>query len=117
MVMEDTGLDDGWCFYFSQHGNTMFFLSDVIIIQGIFRAAGIQDFAEGQHKLIKEVTDAANGLLEFAKSFTKAVWLKHFGNEILCDNVFDVVNAPVIDDVAIPFFVTLPEAPPLGPDI
>lgn len=118
MVAGDQGLNDGWCFYFSQHGyNTMFFLSDVIIIQGIFRAAGIQDFAEGQRKLIKEVTDAANNLLEFAKAFTKAIWVRHFGSEIICDKVFDVTNAPIIDEVSIPFFVTLPETPPLSQDI
>jgi hypothetical protein len=118
LAADDTGLDEAWCFYFSQHGfNTMFFLSDVIIIQGIFKSAGIDDFVEGQEKLIKEVTDAANHLLEFSKSFTKAIWLKHFGNEIFCDKVFDVSNAPLIDHVSIPFFVTLPEAPPLGLDI
>lgn len=115
---DDPGLDEAWCFYFSQHGyNTMFLLSDLIIVQGIFRAAGIQDFAEGQQRLIKELTDAANNLLEFAKSFTKAVWLKHVGDEIICDKVFDVANAPIVDDVTLPFFVTLPEAPPLGPEI
>lgn len=115
---DDPGLDEAWCFYFSQHGyNTMFLLSDLIIVQGIFRAAGIQDLAEGQQRLIKEVTDAANNLLEFAKSFTKAVWLKHVGDEIICDKVFDVTNAPIVDNVTLPFFVTLPEAPPLGPEI
>lgn len=75
---------------------------------GIFRAVRIQDSVDGQRRLIKEVTDAANNLLEFAKSFTKAVWLKHFGDEIICDRLFDVVHAPIVDDVILLFFVTLP---------
>ncbi|KYG97524.1 hypothetical protein [Bradyrhizobium sp. DOA1] len=86
----------------------MFILSDLIIIQGIFRTVGIQDFADGQRRLIKEVTDAANNLLEFAKSFTKAVWLEHFDDKIICDRLFDVVHAPIVDDLTLPFFVTLP---------
>ncbi len=61
-----------------------------------------------------EVVSAANNINEFAKAFTKAVWLRHFGNEMIADKVFEIHGAPMVDQVNIPFFVEIPNERPLN---
>ena len=116
-AFNDPAFDGDWNYYFSQHGfNTSFFLADLVIAHGIFIETKESDFNASQYKLMREVTGAANDLQEFAKSYTKVIWLKYFGPEILCDKVFDF-EAPSIDSVSIPFLVELVEMPELGAEI
>jgi hypothetical protein len=58
-----------------------------------------------QKKLMGEVSSASSNLVEFAKAFTAAAWIKHFGQEIMAKDVVSVTNAPNIDDVWLPFFI------------
>ena len=79
-LFNDPNMDDQWNLYFAQHGfNSLFYLSDIVISHGIFAEVGETDWRIGQEKIMAEVISAANNINEFAKAFTKAVWLKHFG--------------------------------------
>jgi hypothetical protein len=79
-AFSDKGLDGCWNFYFSQHGfNSLFFLSDLIFVHGIGRKAGEIDLEETQRNLMGEVSRASTHLIEFAKAFVAAAWIKHFG--------------------------------------
>jgi hypothetical protein len=113
-AFNDDSMDDQWNLYFAQHGfNSLFYLSEIVISHGIFAEVGETDWRIGQEKIMAEVISAANNINEFAKAFTKAVWLKHFGDEMIADKVFEVHDAPVADQVEIPFFVNLPGERPL----
>ena len=47
----------------------------------------------------------ASNLVEFAKAFTAAAWIKHVGQEMVAKDIVQVNDAPNIDDVWLPFFV------------
>jgi hypothetical protein len=113
-ALNDDGMDEQWNLYFAQHGfNSLFYLSEIVISHGIFAVVGETDWREGQERIMAEVISAANNVNEFAKAFTKAVWLKHFGDEMIADKVFEIHDAPPADQVEIPFFVEMPGERPL----
>jgi hypothetical protein len=117
-AISNVGFDGNWNFFFSQHAyNSLFFLSEIVITQTIFDGMSAADFQSGQMRIIKETTEASQNLNNFAKAFTKSVWLEHFGSEMQSDRVFDVTTAPRLDQIAIPFFVEVPSAPILASDI
>jgi hypothetical protein len=92
--------------YFSRHGfNSLFLLSDLVFIQGIAEIAGTPDFEAAQKKLMGEMSNASSNLVEFAKAFTAAAWIKHVRQEMVAKDIVQVNDAPNIDDVWLPFFV------------
>jgi hypothetical protein len=110
----DPAMDSEWNWYLSQHGfNTLFYLSDVVITHAIFEEIKETDWRVGQEKIMKEVTDASSSIKEFTLSFVKAIWLKHFGTELLANKVFEIKRAPPATDVVLPFFVKVPGLQPL----
>jgi len=105
-AFNDRELDGYWNLYFSQHGfNSLFFLSDLIFIHGIGKKANGADIEEAQRKLMGEMSTAASNLIEFAKAFVAAAWLKHFGAEMMAKDLVTIDEAPHVDDVWLPFFV------------
>ena len=54
---------------------------------------------------MSEVSRASSNLIEFARAFTAAAWLGHFGQEMIARDMVAVTDAPNIDDVWLPFFV------------
>lgn len=58
-----------------------------------------------QKRLMGEVSRASSNLVEFARAFAAAAWLRHFGEEMIAKDIVAVTDAPNIDDVWIPFFV------------
>ena len=101
--------------YFSQHGfNSLFFLSDLIFVHGIGTKAGGSELAETQRKLMEQVSAASANLIEFAKAFVAAAWLKHFGAEMVAKDIVTVSDAPNVDEVWLPFFVEVPSGDQLG---
>jgi hypothetical protein len=105
----DPNMDAEWNWYLSQHAfNNLFYFSDVVITHAIFEEIGETDWRIGQEKIMKEVFRASNNIKELVLAFVKAVWLKHFGTELVADKVFEISNAPDVSSVHIPFFVTVP---------
>ncbi len=108
-AFNDSGLDADWHYYFAHHGyNSLFLISDFVMMHGVLQQVGEADMAVAQEKIMKEVTSVASNLVEFTKAFLKAIWLNHFGNEILSDRVITIHDAPEYSDVSIPFFVVTP---------
>jgi hypothetical protein len=92
--------------YFSNHGfNSLFFMSDLVFMQGIADMTGEPDRDAAQTKLMGEVSRASINLIEFAKAFTATAWLRHFGQEMLAKDLVAIADAPKIDTVSLPFFV------------
>ena len=107
-AFKDREFDSYWNLYFSQHGfNSLFFLSELIFISGIGKKASGADLEETQRKLMAEVSTASANLIEFAKAFVAAAWLKHFGTEMVAKDIVTVSDAPNVDEVWLPFFVEI----------
>lgn len=107
-AMSNPHLDADWNFYFAQHAyNSMYFISDIVIVHGIFKELGESDWTAGQTKIMSEVTSAANSIKGFAAAFTKAVWQKNFGQEMQCDKVIEIHDAPKAEEFSLPFFVEM----------
>jgi hypothetical protein len=105
----NSDLNECWNLYFSQHGfNSSFFLSDLIFIHGISGKVPGATLEVAQRKLMREALAASSNLIEFAKAFFAAAWLRHFGAEILAKDVVTVADAPDVDQVWLPFFVEVP---------
>jgi hypothetical protein len=112
-AINNSGLDGDWNYYFAQHGfNSMFFISDIVIIHGIFKELGETDWTVGQQKIMDQVMKAADNINEFAKAFTAVVWRKHFGQGMLSDKVIEIQDAPQVEEVVLPFFVAMPGEKP-----
>jgi hypothetical protein len=117
-ALANSDLDEGdWSFYFAQTGfNSLFFISDFVIMHGIYKKIGESDWDAGQERIMSEVTRATNNIVEFAKAFTVAVWRKHFGEEMRHDKVIEVQDAPSIEGTVLPFFVEMPGEIPIRHD-
>jgi len=107
-AVADESVADLWNVYFSHHGfNSVFLLSDLIYLHGIKTITGEADLITAQTKLMPQVTQVSLDVIEFARSFFAAVWLKHFGEAIDARDIVRVDNAPKASDVVLPFFVEL----------
>lgn len=111
----DQGLDDFWNLYFSHHDfNSLFFLSDLIYVHGISQQARGADLEDAQRRLMAEVATASMNLIEFAKAYVAAAWLKHIGPEMAARDKITISDAPIIDELWLPFFVEVSSAPASG---
>ena len=99
----DSNLD--WAAYFSSYNaNTLFQVSEFVFNHGVMHQIGVQDEIESHTLLIKELARAANDLVIFAKSFTAAVWKRHFEGEGNAPTAL-TVEATSPDSILIPFLV------------
>lgn len=106
--------DEDWALFFSQSGlNSLFFVSDVVVLHGIMGVMGEKDWGVGQTKMVTEVKSATHNIVEFAKSFTVAVWRKHFGEEMTSDKIIEIQGAPDVDSVKLPFYISIPGEKPI----
>ena len=63
---------------------------------------------------MEQASAASANLIEFAKAFVAAAWLKHFGAEMVAKDIVTVSDAPNVDEVWLPFFVEVPSGDQRG---
>ncbi len=63
---------------------------------------------------MSEVSAASANLIEFARAFVAAAWVKHFGAEMVAKDIVTVSDAPDVDEVWLPFFVEISTGEPLS---
>jgi len=109
----DRSLDDSWSLYFSHHGfNSLFLMSDFVFVHGIGKFTDEPDPKIVHEKLVGQVSSASIHLIEFAKAFTAAAWIKHFGTVIDAKDIVTISDAPNMDQVWLPFFVEVGQTEP-----
>jgi hypothetical protein len=100
--------ESNWMAYFSDYNaNTLFQFSEFVLNHGVMQQIGVEDEIESHTLLIKELTPTANDLVIFAKSFTAAVWKRHFqvgGTPPSAQNI----QATSPDTILLPFVVDPP---------
>lgn len=102
----DAKSDEIWTVQFADHEfNSLFVVSDLMFVHGIAKLMGETDPGVAQGKLLKELSDASRNIVEFAKAFFAAAWIKHFGDSIDAKDVVAIDSAPKLGEVTLPFFV------------
>jgi hypothetical protein len=113
----DNDWDGDWNWFFSHHNfNSFYFLSDVVILHGIMNAVGETDLVKAQKKIMVEVRQVSEDMIQFIMSLTAALWVKYFGSEMVGEVCANVADAPTALDVWIPFFVEIPSDESAGED-
>lgn len=109
----DAQWNDEWNWFFSQSNfNSFYFVSDIIMINGIMKEIGETNVFSAQERLMSEVRTAMNGMTTLIMALTTAMWRKHFGDELEAEVCANVSGAPGVFEFALPFFVEVPDAPP-----
>lgn len=109
----DTNWDNDWNWFFSQSNfNSLYYVSDVIMISGIMNEIGEADAVSAQKRLMAEVQTAMNEMTTLIMALTTVIWRKHFGEELEAEECCNITGAPSLFEFALPFFVEVPDQPP-----
>ena len=105
----DKNWDGDWNWYFS-HGtfNSFYFLSDVVILHSILAAVGETDLVEAQRKIMAEVRNVSEHMVNFLQALNEALLVKHFAPEMQAKVVAQIGDAPSVFAPWIPFYVEIP---------
>ena len=111
VACNDAVSDTDWNWYFSHSGyNSFYFLSDLVIMNGILSTVGETDLIAAQDKIIVEVRSVSENMSHFIMSLTAAFWTIHFETEMTGEVCSIIGDAPGAFDVWIPFFTEIPDA-------
>jgi hypothetical protein len=111
----DSQWDKEWNWFFSHSNfNSFYFVSDIIMINGIMKEIGEADVFAAQQRLMDEVRTAMNEMTTLIMALTTVMWRKHFGDELEAEVCANVSDAPSVFEFALPFFVEVPEEPLTG---
>jgi hypothetical protein len=106
-AMSDPDLDPEWNWYLTEQSiNTFYFLSDLVIAQGMARAAGFTDIANGHRRVMKDLNQVFAWLGTFVRAYFYAALAKY--NASLGAQVCSKVKAVSSDSICIPFYIFEP---------
>ena len=102
----DQTFDDQWYLIFAGNKfNSSYMLCGLVFLHALFEALGEKDWAAGQIKIMKEVSEASDRILEFVHAFTSAMLKKHIGPEMLATLKSKITDVPNLQNVVLPFLV------------
>jgi hypothetical protein len=108
--------DSDWNWYFSSATfNSFYFVSDVVILHAILNTIGETDLIKAQERIMAEVKQVSEPMINFLYALNEAILIKHLGPEMTAEVVAKIPDAPGVFDVGLPFYVEIPEiesAPP-----
>ncbi len=108
----DANWDGEWNWFFSHSNfNSFYFVSDIIMMNGIMKEIGETDILAAQERLMTEVRTAMNETTTLIMALTAAIWRKHFGDELEAEVCAKITGAPSVFEFALPFFVEVPDGP------
>jgi hypothetical protein len=111
-AVSDPGWDEEWNWFFSQSNfNSLYAVSDIVIVSGIMREIGEPNAALAQERLMAEVQTAMNEMATLIMALTAAIWRKHFGDELEAEMCGNIADAPNLYEFALPFFVEVDSIP------
>jgi hypothetical protein len=106
-AIRDSGLDDEWNWYLTgQTINTFYFFSDMVIAQGMARAAGFTDVADGHRKVMHDLNQVVSRLGTFVQAYLYAALAKY--NSGLEATVCAQVEGTKSNVVRLPYYIVEP---------
>lgn len=106
-AMADKDLDEEWNWYLTtQNINTFYFLSDLVISQGMARAAGFKEITEGHRRVMQDINQVFSWIGTFVQAYFYAAFGKY--NNDLPAVVDARVRGTLSNQVIIPYYIVEP---------
>jgi len=106
-AIADNNLDEEWNWYLTtQNINTFYFLSDLVISQGMARAAGFQEITEGHRRVMQDLNQVFSWIGTFVQAYFYAAFGKY--NYDLPAVVDARVKGTLSNQVIIPYYIVEP---------
>ena len=107
-AMADKDLDEEWNWYLTtQNINTFYFLSDLVISQGMARAAGFREITEGHRRVMQDLSQVVSWIGTFVQAYFYAAFGKY--NNDLPAVVDARVKGTFSNQVIIPYYIVEPQ--------
>jgi hypothetical protein len=107
-AFEDVPDDEDWAWYPSEtRNNSFYFASDLVISASILRVTGEKDTAAAFGKIMSEVVNVSNIMIDFFLYLMRAIVGRYMGTEVFSPRRGTgtmVTHAPDLSSVSIPFF-------------
>jgi hypothetical protein len=108
----DAEQDSDWHWYFAKSGwNSFYFLSEIIVMHGILRSAGCDNFASAQQRLMQEMRIANNEVVTLLQCLIASMWAKNVGEDFQATVVAKLHGAPNLFTFSLPYFFDVPDGP------
>ena len=108
----DSEQDPDWHWYFAKSGwNSFYFLSEIIVMHGILKSSGCDDFASAQQRLMQEMRTANNEMVTLLQCLIASMWTKNVGKDFEAIVVAKLHGAPNLFEFALPYFFDVPDGP------
>ena len=112
---QDIPEEEEWaCYASDRNQNSFYFASDMVISAGVLEAAGETNPAKAFDKIMREVLDVSETMVDFLLCLMSAIVARHCGAELMSPQVgtgIRIDNAPELHDVSIPFFTEANKRP------
>jgi hypothetical protein len=108
----DPEQDPDWHWYFAKSGwNSFYFLSEIIVMHGLLKSAGCDDFASAQERLMQDMRTANNEMVVLLQCLVASMWAKHVGEDFEATCVSKIDGSPNLFEFALPYFFEVPDGP------
>jgi len=112
LAAADPTTDADWHWYFSKLGwNSFYFLSEIIVMHGVLKSAGCNNFVDAQERLKDDMRIANNEMVTLLQSLIAAMWLKNVADEFQATVVAKLDDGPNLFEFSIPFFFNATDGP------
>jgi hypothetical protein len=106
----DPEQDADWHWFFAKSGwNSFYFLSEIIVMHAVLKAAGCDDFGLAQRRLMVEMRTATNGMVTLLQCLIASMWQKHVDNHFDATVVAKLQGKPNLFEFALPYFFDAPD--------
>ena len=114
-AFQDVPEEEEWaCYASDRNQNSFYFASDMVISAGVLRVTGETNPAKAFDKIMREVLDVSETMVDFLLCLMSAIVARHCGAELMSPQVgtgIRIDNAPELHDVSIPFFTEANKRP------
>jgi hypothetical protein len=112
-AVSDNIWDGDWNWYFSSAlYNSWYFASDIVMLHAMLNTIGETDPISAHKRIMIELKQVSEPMIDFIFALNEAILIKHLGPTMAAEAaevITKITNAPGLFDVALPFYVEMPE--------
>jgi hypothetical protein len=108
---KDEALKDEWNWYLSTaRTNTSYFVSEMVFLHAVMKAANVPTLEEAQDKLMQEVLKVHGLLCDLFDDIGNRFMVQYFPTPLNGFRVAAITDAPSLYEFALPFYASVAEA-------
>lgn len=108
---QDEALKDEWNWYLSDaRTNTSYFVSEMVFLHAVMKAANVSTLEEAQNKLMQEVLKVHGLLCDLFDDIGNRFMARYFPTPLDGFRVAPITDAPSLYEFALPFYASVAEA-------